>query len=294
MLRNLSGREIAGTIWLTIVLLWALFNKTVRSGMLGLIGAFFTGWKISAIFSLMIAYFLVVIFVLKLVGFWEVSLLKDTLLWLVIGGTGTIFSAFKVQKEDSFFAKYLKKNIELMLIIEFLVNVNSFHWGIELFLCPIVTLMVLLIDWPHKDPKTTKSLKSCLKPVLVCVGFTMLTYSVVRLCKSYETFEVTRSLKGFLLPLILMIAGIPYMLFLALIAAYEVCFLRIEIRNDDQRIRKFLKWKTILLCGFNVRKIILWQSKVICFNGMSEEDIANYISNFEGTNKKMSKEINRK
>lgn len=75
-----NNREIATAIWIVLIFGWALFQPNVRTAFLGVIQAFFQP-KILVFVGLMIIYVTAAVAGLYAVHFWNVALLKDTVLW---------------------------------------------------------------------------------------------------------------------------------------------------------------------------------------------------------------------
>ena len=80
-----NNREIATAIWLLVIFILMLFKRDIRKSLLDVIKAFFKIKILSSIF-LMIAYTTGIVFVLYQINFWNISLLKDTVVWVFFLG----------------------------------------------------------------------------------------------------------------------------------------------------------------------------------------------------------------
>ena len=75
-----NNREIATAIWLLVIFILMLFKRDIRKSILDVFKAFFKIKILSSIFFL-IAYTAGIVFVLYQINFWNISLLKDTVVW---------------------------------------------------------------------------------------------------------------------------------------------------------------------------------------------------------------------
>lgn len=80
-----STREIAIFIWFLILLIFAIRTKEVRNSIVRVIKAFFNR-KLFLAFCTLLIYILLVVFILSVIGFWDISLLKDTVFWTLFSG----------------------------------------------------------------------------------------------------------------------------------------------------------------------------------------------------------------
>lgn len=92
-----NTREISILLWLLIFLLYVSREKSVRNSSLILIKAFFNE-KVIDVILLMIIYIGLIILSLTLIGFWDMFLLKDSIVWLAFGG----FALIMKTNEDNY------------------------------------------------------------------------------------------------------------------------------------------------------------------------------------------------
>ena len=69
---------------------------------------------------------------------WDLSLLKDTLLWYFGVATVMFFSAHEATRGSRSFRSLVLKNLQFAIVLEFIVNLYVFNIFVELLLVPIL------------------------------------------------------------------------------------------------------------------------------------------------------------
>ncbi len=133
-----STREVALFIWFLLFLIFVSRSKDVRHSIARAIKTFFSRKSIIA-FSLLLLYILLIVFILSYIGFWDISLLKDTILWLLFSGSVLFMNINKIENVN-YFSGLIKDNIKIIIIWEFLFNFYTFSLIGELVFIPVVTL----------------------------------------------------------------------------------------------------------------------------------------------------------
>ena len=96
-----STREIAIFIWFLILLIFAIRTKEVRNSIVRVIKAFFNR-KLFLAFCTLLIYILLVVFILSVIGFWDISLLKDTVFWTLFSGIVLFMNINKIENVNYF------------------------------------------------------------------------------------------------------------------------------------------------------------------------------------------------
>jgi hypothetical protein len=256
----LNNREISVVIWLLIVFLWALSVSSVRQSIFGLFKAFFV--KIIIVpFAVMLLYVLLTVLIFKKVGFWDISALKDTILWTIGTAFATFLSLNKVAGDENFFRKALLDNIKLVLILEFIVNLYSFNLIIELILVPIVTFIVMLNAVAELKPEY-KQARVFLDYTLGIVGLVLIVFTFRELFVDFQNFATLKTLRDFFLPPIFTIAFLPYVYLIALYMQYESLFTRIDFANKDADLARYAKRKILAACHLDLSKLNKFSTNV--------------------------------
>jgi hypothetical protein len=249
----LSNREIAAGIWLLIVFLWALSSGGVRRSMLGLLEAFFVKGIILPILA-MLLYVLLMVLVFRTIGFWDISALKDTILWTFGNALATFFNLTKVVEDKRYFRKAIIDNIRLTLLLEFVINLYSFSLIIELILVPVVSIIGLMGAVAESKPET-RPLKIVINSILSIFGVGLLGFTLWGLFSDLQTVTTLKTLRDFLLPPVFTIAFLPFVYLMAIYMQYQRLFSCLDFANKDVGLAKYAKRMSFAACHLSLSKL---------------------------------------
>lgn len=145
-----NNREKALIVWILIVLVCIVVSKNLRPSFLSVLKALFAR-KIAPAMLVMLAYISLVVFAAYKLHYWDISLLKDTVIW----GLGTAFIMFmhydKVNTERKYFKKVLLDNVKLVVLLEFIINLYVFNFVVEFLLVPVLFPQCLLFQVRNRN-----------------------------------------------------------------------------------------------------------------------------------------------
>lgn len=246
-----STREIALIIWFLLFLFFVSRTKDVRYSIV--IKALFKR-KLILTFSTLLIYILLIVFILSYIGFWDRSLLKDTVSWLLFTGTVLFINNNKAENIN-YFSKLIKDNIKITAIWEFLFNFYTLSLFWELILIPVVFMFATIAFAENSSKKEEdKKVVTLCKSILGLIGLVMIGYVIYRTVSEYELLLSISNLKSFLLPILLLILTIPYFYALALYMNYESFITAVKHlhRNEDSRISKGLIKAALKYANINI------------------------------------------
>jgi len=253
IINALNNREIATAIWLTIILLWALSNSSVRRAILEVLKAFFNK-KIIIPLIAMLFYIVFMVLAFKKIGFWDVSATKDTILWTLGSAFATYFSINKVEQDSSYFKNVILDNIKFVLIMEFVVNLYSFSLPAELIVMPVVTFIAMLNVFAESKQEY-KKVSKLLNFILGVFGLYLLAFTFREIVLDFQNFATIKNLRDFFLPPLFSIILLPFVYVMALFMQYEMFFVRIDIANKNSDVTKYAKRKVLVACHVNLSKL---------------------------------------
>jgi hypothetical protein len=250
-----NNREKALIIWALIVLVVLLVNKSFRPPFLAVLKALFAS-KVAIGLFVMLAYISVVVFAAYEAHFWDISLLKDTIMW-VLGTACIMFMNYdKVITERKYFHKVLLDNIKLVVLLEFITNLYVFNLVVELLLVPVLFFIAALLA--VSDTKEEyKPVKKALQILLASYGIFVIIFSLVQVVGNFKDFATLYNLKDFLLSPLLTVSFLPFVYFLALYATYEALFTRVDIflRDRNEELIPYTKRQIFCTCLLNLKKL---------------------------------------
>lgn len=252
-------------IWLAVGLVWMLFYGRTRHALQQVLRSLFQ-WKILVIVLAMLLYVGLEVFGLHRAGFWDASLLKDTILWTLGVAFVLLINSGTSTKDERYLRKALLDNAKVVAFLEFIVNLYTFNLWVEIILLPVLFMIGGMSAVAESDKKYLP-VRKAVDSVLSVFGMYLLGFAIVSIVRDYRGFASMDNLRSFLLPIFLTLAYLPFLYAFALYASYEVLFsvrLRICLRGNRRLIR-YVKWKIFGLCFLSLRRLTRF---------MRDEDIA--------------------
>lgn len=242
-----NNREIAIGIWVIIGLAVILPTKPARQFIKTAIPILFC--KKFVIFYIVFLSFLgLVLFALNWVGLWDLTLLKDTVFWVLFVELPLFAKAIEKADGGRFFSKLIRENVAIVVAIEFFVGFWTFSLITEIILIPLTVLISVLQVLAGQDKKH-RSVKRFFDGLLVLWGIILLINAIYSLIHAPNQFLSFDTLKSLLLPLVLLVFNLPVVYGLALYNTYEQIFIRIKGSKSEQ---KKMKWQVIRFSGINL------------------------------------------
>lgn len=285
MFENISTREIALLCWLVILLVYLIFNKSIRPSFIRVIRAFFVK-QLFVAFIVLILYTLGIIYIFHEIGLWDYTLTKDTCFWLFFSGL-ILFVNIKQIEDANYFKRIILDNVKAFVVIEYLINFYTFSLILELILLPLFTFLIALQCYANNSLEPTKiniKVRTFLDIILSILGISILGFTIYKIITEYNVLLTIESLKSFLLPLLLTIFTLPYFYFLALYAEYESTFIIINqfFRGKDRKVICSLKWRILFLANLRYFRLKEIENN-LSFVPYPENDIKGYIKKITAT-----------
>ena len=261
-----STREVALFIWFLILLFFGCRSKEVRQSIKKVIKAFFVKQIILAFISQLL-YVLVIVFLLSQIGLWDMSLLKDTFLWILFSGI-ILFINIRKAENINYFSKVIKDNIKFVIIWEYLFNFYTFSLIWELVLMPIiflVSIMQVFIDNSPKEDREYDKVISLFNTILVLIGLCAISYVTYKTVTEFEYLYTFANLKSFLLPILLIILTLPYFYGLALYMNYVSFIVSVKHchKNENPSVIRGIIKATYKYANINLKTLKrIWKYQV--------------------------------
>ncbi|MET3128966.1 hypothetical protein ABID42_004088 [Arcicella rosea] len=250
---SLSNRETALAIWILIALTACMFSKSIRQSFVGIIKALFA-WKILVSILTFFAYTVLWIFLLHKFGFWDISFLKDTVIWALSFGFISLMNVNKVY-DSKYFKIVLLDTIKWTIIIEFIVNFFTFSLTTELIFVPILVFSAMM-QAAASFKSEHKQVEKLFKYVLTAFGIAIFTFSLYKTFEKHSQLFTIDNLKSFLLPVFLSITFLPFMYLYNLLVKYEELWIRLNLSIRNKKDRQRVKKQILLVANFNIDKLV--------------------------------------
>lgn len=262
---DLTNRDIAFLIWLTVVAVVVLTRRGGREAIAGILGALWG--KLAVLLIAYAVYVALLVAAAYQLGFWNVGLLKDTITWFAVPGLVLLFGFTKAYEEHRHYGRTLLRVIGLTAIIEFYVNVTAFPLWVELILLPLVVLLTAMsaVAGLRSETQPAKRLVDRLTGI---VGLLVIIGTAVNVAREWDDLDKSELALSFVLPIWLTILTLPFIFLFSLYANYETIFVRVNLASmNDKSGRR--RAKAALLASYHVRNRELHR-----FAGRGPEELA--------------------
>jgi len=249
---SLSTRELAIAIWIIIALIVCLLSKGIRHSIFGVFKAVFA-WKILVSLFAFFAHTTLYVFILYKLNLWEITMLKDTVIWTFGFGFVALFNTNKVN-DSKYFRNVFFHAIKWTIAIEYLVNFFTFSLAIELILVPIIVLAGMMQAFASFDTKH-KQVENLMKKFLLLFSGFVFLFSLYKTIQQHSELFTFENLKSFLLPVYLTITFLPFMYFYNLLVKYEELWVRLKFIIRNKRDRKRIKRRILFVANLNIDKL---------------------------------------
>jgi hypothetical protein len=256
---SFSTRELALAIWISIALIACMFHKSIRQSVFGFFKALFA-WKISISLLVFFSHTTLYVFILYKMGFWNISLLKDTIIWALSFGFISLMNINKIN-DKKYFKNVFIDAVKWTIAIEFIVNFFTFSLTKEIILVPLFVFSAMIQAVASFDVKH-KQVENLMKNFLIYFSIFVFLFSLYKTVDKHTELFTFDNLKSFLLPIFLTITFFPFMYLYNLIAKYEELWVRLKfmIRNEDDR--KKVKHQILIVAHFNVEKLVIISNNI--------------------------------
>jgi hypothetical protein len=268
-----STREIALIIWFFIFLIFLSRTNEIRGSIVEVIKALFKR-KLILAFSTLLVYVLFVIFLLFYVGFWDILLLKDTIIWILFSGF-IIFININKAEDVNYFSALIKDNIKIIVVWEFIFNFYTLSLVGELVFIPLIFMLTTMQAFANDSSKQEVNHKKVVvlcKKVLGLIGIAMFFYVVYKTITEYKLLFSVINFKSFILPVLLVLLTLPYFYLLSLYIIY-VNFIVIvkHFYNEDPVISISLIKATFKYANININTLKRIQKYQAHFDSSKEK-----------------------
>lgn len=273
-----NNREIAIGIWALLAIAISIFTKPVHRFIKSVFPILFCR-KFIVFYIVFLSYFGLVTYGLYAIGFWNTSLLKSTIFWVLFLELPLFVKTIKKAKDNHFFAQLIKENIALIAIIEFILNFWTFGLIAEIIFVPIAVLIGVSYALSRSE-KRHRQVKRFFDWLFVILGIVVIINTVSHLIQTPNEIINVATLKEILLPILLLILNLPVVYGLALYNTYEQVFIRVKGNKlENPKIkRKIFRFAGIYLSKIMAVRNYAAQTLVI---SLTETDIKSNLNKLE-------------
>lgn len=217
----------------------ALAKSDIRSSLKSL-AASFAQLKIVGPIIGIACYIACLCFLAQRVDLWTISLLKETIIWFVISGLVLFGSFTEVMRGRNLLRRTALLTLVATVMLEFFMNLFVMPIWAELTLQPFVAVVAMTLVVAERKPEY-ESVKRVLNGLLGLTGLVIAGFVVWQVTTRWDDINKLDALRELVLPVWLTVALTPMIYFIAVLAAYELAFLRINFTKHDRSNRRRAK-----------------------------------------------------
>ncbi len=278
-MKILNNRECAILTWMFLLTLFILTSARMegtRKSIKEILPTILAKPIIIIVF-LTISYMLGSIYFLNKLDLWNLSQLKNTIIWSVSTGLFSIFKVNSIKNDENFLINSFLDNFKIIAIIQFVVEIYSFDFVYELILIPSLVLVGTTLEYSKNENKYRQA-RIFLNYLLSIFGLAMLIYTGYQITINFNKSILEGTLDDFLTPPLLTLLFIPFLFTLLVYMTYEGIFIRLNNLITNKKLNLSTKIKALLI--FNIRLGLLerWASSLNYINLNSPTEIQHSFS----------------
>jgi len=211
--------------------------------------------KILVPICLMVVYTATVAFILAVIDLWNVSLLKDTIVWFCFSAMAMMMRFMTADDTDNMFGKTVSDSVRIVIVVEFLVNTYTFSLPVEIVTIPILAL-IAVFDVVASTDKQYEIVAKLMKGLQVFIGFIILAIVLKRAVADLQNINSLDTIRSIVLAPCLSLIFFPFLYVMVLISKYELVFLRLTFGpSKNPKVLHYARRSIILHAGLNLRRV---------------------------------------
>ncbi|WP_041449712.1 hypothetical protein [Anaerococcus prevotii] len=276
-----STREISILIWLTIIISLILIKKETRIAFIDCIKLLFEP-KIAIIWFIYCLYIFLITILLTNLSIWKRIYIKDIIIWTILVGMINYFKS--ITDNDSVFSlrKLIKDNINVTIIVEFIISIFTFDIILELIIAPIATILSLLSLYIERN-SNYENVYKIIDGIMGAFGLFLAFKTIGVGIYEYKYLNIKDTLVSFMIPIIYSFLSITLYYIIRLYVRYEVVFVSLPFsRVINSKIKKRRFYKIFKVCRFSIEKLEYFYKNYVpyMYESMSEEEFDDVLKSF--------------
>ena len=232
-----NNRELATLIWLSVALVWVLWNRSVRDSSVGVIRTILTP-QILLPLTAMLAWVGLEVWIGVRLALWSPALAKGTILW-TLGSAGVLlFNYTQIDYDDDqhFFRRTILATVCVAAFVEFFVNLYVMSLPAELAFQILVAVPSLMVAVAGQKPEY-KAAKVFCEWVLSLTGLAVIAFSARQVYLGWHQLDTRELVLEFVLPGWLTVGLVPFLYLFGIYVAYDAVFRRINWEKTSRGAR---------------------------------------------------------
>lgn len=277
-----STREISILTWLTIIISLILIKKETRIPFIDCIKLLFEP-KIAIVLLIYCLYIFLITMLLTNLLIWKRIYIKDIIIWFILVGLINYIKSITDNDFEFSLRKLVKDNINVTIIVEFIISIFTFNILIELVIVPIVTILSLLSLYLERN-SNYESVYKIIDGIMGAFGLFLAFKTLEVGIDQYKYLNMKDTLVSFMIPIIYSFLSIPLYYIIRLYTKYEKVFVSLpfnKVINSKVKKRRF--YKIFKGCRFSIEKLEYFYKNYVpyMYISMTEEEFDESLKTLE-------------
>lgn len=232
----LTNREIASLILIAALLVFCIVRADIRTSLLGTIKVFFS-YQLVTINLIYFTYAAAFVFLTWRLGAWDLRLLKDTVIVLLIVGYPMVFRANSVSDGRVLLRRTVRETLGISALVVFYVNLSSLPivWEVVIQLVGVFAAMLAVVA-KSQGPKS-RPVAVFMNGVLIAIGLLLFVTTTINFVAEWKTEDFGLILKTLCMTIWLPIALLPLIYVGAFLMQVQVIFVTLPFHNGHKKVR---------------------------------------------------------
>lgn len=277
-----STRELSILIWLAIIIFLILIKKETRIAFIDCIKLLFES-KIAIVWLIYCLYIFLITMLLRNLSIWKRIYIKDIIIWFILVGLINYIKSITDNDFEFSLRKLVKDNINVNIIVEFIISIFTFDIILELIIVPIATILSLLSLYPERN-SNYESVYKIIDGIMGAFGLFLAFKTIEVGIYEYKYIDMKDTLVIFMIPIVYSFLSIPLYYIIRLYTKYEIVFVSLpfnKVINSKAKKRRF--YKIFKVCCFSIEKLEYFYKNYVpyMYISMTEEEFDESLNNLE-------------
>lgn len=258
--QSFSNREWASAFWLGVLIAVIASYKPARAPLKDLLKTFF---QPVIVVPLILAGFYTAgeIYLLDRIGWWSLTNLKSSILWLVTFAFVAMFELASIKNRKSGMGKVTREILTITSLFLFVTELHSFSLAIELLTLPVVTLLALMAEFAKHKPEHSAAAKA-LGCIVAIIGFSYFGFSFAETIEKWDETATWATALDFLLPILLSVGFLPFLWVWQIYVVYSDTFVTLSIYGIEEELVPYGRWLALTRIGNDFDLLERWRKSI--------------------------------
>jgi hypothetical protein len=236
----LTNREIASLILIAALLVFCVVKTDIRKSLLGTIKVFFS-YQLVTINLIYLTYAAALVLLAWRLGAWDLRLLKDTVIVLLVVGYPMVFRANSVSDGKVLLRRTVRETLGISALVVFYVNLSSLPivWEVVIQLVGVFAVMLAVVA-KSQGPQS-RPVAVFMNGVLIAIGLLLFVTTTINFVANWKTEDFGLILKTLCMTIWLPIALLPLIYVGAFLMQVQVIFVMLPFNNGHKKVRLDVK-----------------------------------------------------